>query len=172
MNKRYNGMGQNSVKFIIVLGVVMLVFAFLSGIAKPKEEEATEPETTTSETETLPEIETVADDGWTHVTATDMIKLYCENQVKYGKEYNEKYIRLTGVVEEINAGANGDAYFELESNDDSAEYIYTYVTCKTNKTKMIDQIAELKPGNEVTLIGQCSSDSSLTVRIIDIESVE
>ena len=141
-------------KKLWILLIVILIAMNLTGCmlptrprdvdnANPDIEVIEEPEEVIEE----PEIEYI------EVSASDLIKAYDENGVAADLEYKDKLLKVTGIIGSIDTDIMDDAYVTLE--DSYNKYNWTSVQCYFNSDKL-DELAKLKTGEEVTIIGTCT----------------
>ncbi|MFA8300352.1 MAG: hypothetical protein ACEPOV_09340 [Hyphomicrobiales bacterium] len=82
------------------------------------------------------------------VSSIELIRKYDENELAADREYKDKILEVTGTLEKVDRGI-GNYYLILEGD----KYSYTGVQCFFDKE---NGLADLKAGQEVTVIGYCN----------------
>lgn len=107
---------------------------------------------------------------YTEVTSTELINSYNDNQVKCKQTYDGKMLKVSGKVQSVGTDIMGDTYVCLGHD---TEFTFVGVQCYAKDDDTINQIAELKEGEEITVCGkgECGSLSfSLKdTKIIDVQ---
>lgn len=90
------------------------------------------------------------------ITSTELIDAYNENQVKCKQMYDGKTIKVTGTVSSVGTDIMGDTYVCLGHD---TEFTFVGIQCYAKDNETINQIAELKEGDIITVYGkgQCGS---------------
>ena len=83
------------------------------------------------------------------ILATDLIQAYGDNEVRADKEYKNKKIKITGVVDSIDTTLDQTSILLT----DGAEFSFTGVQCFFAE-EYLDQIAELNKGDTITIEGK------------------
>lgn len=82
------------------------------------------------------------------ITATKLIEEYDENEVFAKQKYEDKFLQVTGIIEDIGSDITGDPYIILGGHSGLSG-----IQCVFPKTQ-ISNISKLKNGNEVTVTGK------------------
>ena len=98
------------------------------------------------------------------VTANQLWQDFSDNEVAAEQKYTGKYVKVTGVVSEINSASTLISANVLLTVDDA---MFSCVQCNFTK-KNSEQLANLTKGQTVTIIGTCG-DLNLNVHINDCE---
>lgn len=142
-----------------VLIVCMFAFAATMGILFGEEEPIDNNSSqVSSEVKSEPEIEYI------EVTANQLWQDFSDNEVAAEQKYTGKYVKVTGVVSEINSASTLISANVLLTVDDA---MFSCVQCNFTK-KNSEQLANLTKGQTVTIIGTCG-DLNLNVHINDCE---
>jgi hypothetical protein len=114
-----------------------------SEIVKNKEETKTKEKPSTSE-------------EYIDITSTELIDAYNENQVKCKQMYDGKMITVTGKVDSVGTDIMGTTYVCLGHD---TEFTFVGVQCYAKDENTINEIAELKEGDIITVSGkgECGS---------------
>ena len=112
-------------------------------IVKNKEETKTKEKPSTSE-------------EYIDITSTELIDAYNENQVKCKQMYDGKMITVTGKVDSVGTDIMGTTYVCLGHD---TEFTFVGVQCYAKDENTINEIAELKEGDIITVSGkgECGS---------------
>lgn len=87
------------------------------------------------------------------VTATVLLNAYDTNQIGAEKEYDGKTLKVTGTVRSIDRDIFNQPYITFENSDN--QYSLISVQCYFSSDDEVDKIAELSPGDTVSVIGKC-----------------
>ena len=83
------------------------------------------------------------------VTATSLVEDYENNRVAANQKYNGKVLSVSGAVESISGGTEGNAlYVALEAGDFSLDTVRCYFA-----PNRLDEVISLNKGDRVTLRG-------------------
>ena len=127
-------------------------------------EQSTEPETIyESEKETSSEVEedettSNGQSEYMSVSASDIIDLFRDNQVRCEKLYDKQKLRITGRIDSIGTDVLGKAYVCLGHDKD---FTFVGIQCYAKDKDTKEKISELSKGDIITLqgIGDCGSMS-------------
>lgn len=126
------------------------------------EKELPVPEPLSLETPSIASAEIQSDSDETSeylsVSASDIIDLFRDNQVRCKKLYDKKEMRITGKIDSIGTDILGKAYVCL-GHDKSFTFVGIQCFAKDNATK--EKISELSKGDIITVegVGDCGSMS-------------
>ncbi|HHX61965.1 MAG TPA: hypothetical protein GX707_14845 [Epulopiscium sp.] len=142
----------------ILIPLIVLTLLLTGCVITDPEESAnvssdnpTDTPTQAPETETTPE-PTQEPEDTIPVSAEELLKAYDENEVKADNLYKDKTLEVTGIVKSIGKDIFDEVYITLGNDDDFA---IISVQCYFKDKDEIDKVAELKEGDEVTVIGIC-----------------
>lgn len=143
-----------------------------TSIQKITEEQITESETVHETEKELPTSEELSTEApstdnqtaseetpeYLSVSASEIIDLFRDNQVKCKKLYDKKKMRITGRVDSIGTDVLGKAYVCL-GHDESFTFVGIQCFAKDKDTK--EKISELSKGDIITIqgVGDCGSMS-------------
>lgn len=127
-------------------------------------EQITEPETVyESEKEISSEVEEneTTSNGqpeYISVSASDIIDLFRDNQVRCEKLYDKQTLRITGRIDSIGTDVLGKAYVSLGHDKD---FTFVGIQCYAKDKDTKEKISELSKGDIITVegIGNCGSMS-------------
>lgn len=104
------------------------------------------------------ESEEVNSEKYISITSTELIDAYEENQVKCKQDYDGKLMRVTGKVSSLGTDIMGDTYVCLGHD---TEFTFVGIQCYAKDNDVINEIASLKEGDVITVIGKgdCGSMS-------------
>ena len=103
------------------------------------------------------------------ITSTELIDAYNENQVKCKQMYDGKMIKATGKVDSIGTDIMGTTYVCLGHD---TEFTFVGVQCYAKDEDTINEIAELKEGDIITVSGKGECGSlSFSIKNSKIEQV-
>lgn len=107
---------------------------------------------------------------YAEVTSTELIDSYNDNQVKCKQTYDGKMLKVTGKVQSVGTDIMGNTYVCLGHDTD---FTFVGVQCYAKDDDTINQIAELKEGERITVCGkgECGSlaFSLKDTKIMDIQ---
>lgn len=104
-----------------------------------------------------------------NITSTELIDAYNENQVKCKQNYDGKLIKVTGKVDSVGTDIMGTTYVCLGHD---TEFTFVGVQCYAKDNETINQIAELKEGDLITVSGKGECGSlSFSIKNSKIEDV-
>jgi hypothetical protein len=83
------------------------------------------------------------------VTATQLVRLYSQNEVKGDEHVKDRYVKVSGVVSKVGKDILDSAYVTLKT-DDEAEF--REVQCTFDSTA---GLSSLKPGQKLVVFGKC-----------------
>ncbi len=129
---------------------------------KDEAEEAAEEE---PEEEAAPEEEEEVIE-YVDVSVDDLTSLLDENPLKAKNTYEGTYIRLTGVLNNIDA--SGD-YFTLNNGD---EWSFASVMCYITDDAALDRIANASMGETLTVCGPVTSVGEIMGYQMDVDYIE
>lgn len=84
------------------------------------------------------------------ITSTELIDAFNENQVKCSKLYDKKKIKVTGTVQSVGTDILNNIYVCLGHD---TEFTFVGIQCYAKNKDVENQIAELKEGDIITVIG-------------------
>lgn len=106
-------------------------------------------------------------DKYISITSTELIDAFKENEVKCKQNYDGKLLMVTGKIESLGTDVMGNTYVSLGHD---SEYTFTGIMCYTKDNAIINQIAELKKGDIITVSGKGDCGSlSFSLKNIKIE---
>ena len=98
-------------------------------------------------------------------TAKEMLDLLNENAAKAEKEYQDKYVSVTGKVNVIDSDLS---YIAIGGS----EYDIINITCNVNGNEDIEnKVLDLKVGSKVTVKGQVTEIGEVLGYTMDIDSI-
>lgn len=131
--------------------------------------ENTEKETTKKETKEIKKEKQDVSEEYIDITSTELIDAYNENQVKCKQKYDGKLIKVTGKVDSVGTDIMGTTYVCLGHD---TEFTFVGVQCYAKDDDTINQIAELKEGDLITVSGKGECGSlSFSIKNSKIEEV-
>lgn len=185
--------------FAIIFGSLLIVLLFIGGISGNGNDKtamqndivqtnidinSTKENTTNTDKETTDTDNEVANTGneavttgnettnnsdkYISITSTELIDAYNENQVKCKQKYDGELLKVTGKVESIGTDILGSTYVCLGHD---TEFTFVGIQCFAKDDDTINQIAELKEGDLITVSGK-GDCGSLSFSITDAEIVE
>lgn len=100
------------------------------------------------------------------VSASELWKVYSENEVNADNLYKNKLVSVTGTITDIGKDVvTGNPCISL---DDGSQYsIYPIQCFFTSDDKGSEALAALRNGQEITICGNCSGTPVITVQISD-----
>ncbi len=115
-----------------------------------------ESEIVKNEKEKKPEEKPSVSEEYIDITSTELIDAYNGNQVKCKQMYDGKMIKVTGKVDSVGTDIMGTTYVCLGHD---TEFTFVGVQCYAKDEKTINEIAELKEGDIITVSGkgECGS---------------
>jgi len=125
--------------------ILCVIIAVTSDSDKP-ETNTPNVSSTTPTPKATPEIEYI------EVTATELLEAYAENEISADGIYKGNLLMVTGTVDSIAKDILDNAYITLKNDND--RYSIISVQCYFEKNNL-DDIAELKSGDIVTVTGKC-----------------
>lgn len=103
------------------------------------------------------------------ITSTELIDAYNENQVKCKQTYDGKMLKVTGKVDSVGTDILGTTYVCLGHD---TEFTFVGVQCYAKDEDTINEIAELKEGDIITVSGKGECGSlSFSIKNSKIEEV-
>ena len=87
------------------------------------------------------------------ISSVDLLAAYDDNAVKADTDYKDKLLEVSGVVKNIDKDVLNDVYVTI---NDGGELSIIAVQCYFEDEDEITKTANLKAGDEVTIIGTCS----------------
>ena len=157
---------KNIIIWIGVIAIALVIIWQVSVYDKQFDKSRNNTIASTKESESISESET--EFQWQEVSSTDLIALFKENQVKCKKLYDGKFLAVTGPVDSIGTDIADQTYVCLGSEE---ETVLVGIKWCTKYDYVIDQIAELKQGDIITVYGKGECDS-LTYEIPRIDHIE
>jgi hypothetical protein len=153
--------------------VALILIAGLSGNGNKSKntsnnEEPAKPELTQAEKDSVAKVELLAEieeRKQQTTSASDIVNVYAENEVKADNYYKDKTFYVEGTVEKIGKDITDDVYITLKSGN-----IIRSVQCMLNENAA-KSAAELNKGDFVTIKGTCSG-LMMNVLMKDCEFVE
>lgn len=140
---------------ILVLILFIVVICWL-----PTMDEKTTDESTYSVTEsTTKEI--------IQISASKLIKAYQENEINASNNYKDKYLEVTGYVEQISRSDNlfmDDGYYVYINYGN--DYDFNTICCSLND-ESVEAASKFTPGDKITIIGRCEGFSTIYVNLYD-----
>lgn len=134
--------------------VIVAVFGEKEEDAAPVSAPAQNSNSSSSQSEQAePVVETVK------ITAKELMDAYNENGVKADNEYKGKILEVTGIVDTIDKDILDTVYVTIGTG---AQFEWN-VQCYFKDEGEIAKAAELSPGEEVTIIGECDGKAILNV---------
>ena len=110
-----------------------------------------------------------ASEEYIDITSTELIDAYNENQVKCKQTYDGKMIKVTGKVDSVGTDILGTTYVCLGHD---TEFTFVGVQCYAKDEDTINEIAELKEGDIITVSGKGECGSlSFSINNSKIEQV-
>jgi hypothetical protein len=106
--------------------------------------------------------------GGTQVTAVELARAYDQNEDRADARFKNRVLEVTGVVKEVDFVNNDDAYAVLlhGTQDDT-------VDCEFAKDPAIRaRLAQLKPGDTVTIRGKCTGGTILQACVLIVPAGE
>ncbi|MGN1318297.1 MAG: hypothetical protein ACI4VF_04720 [Lachnospirales bacterium] len=96
------------------------------------------------------------------VSASDLIAAYTGNEVKADKDYKDKKLQVTGIVDNISV-VLGQTAVRLSNGDD---YSFNFVSCAFSDEAEIEKVSNLSKGSQITVEGVCEGyDSVMNVNL-------
>lgn len=155
--KKQGGIG----KWFIILGVVLFLIGFLGSLGEDNSNIGNnQNQSNNSEKETEIEI------TYTQCTVDEMVKLLEENALKAEKEYQDKYVEVTGRLSNIDSDGS---YISLSCVND--EWSFTTVQCYIQNDEQLDKVMEMATGDTVTLKGKVTSIGEVLGYSLDIDII-
>ena len=103
------------------------------------------------------------------ITSTELIDAYNENQVKCKQTYGGKKLKVSGIVKDVGTDIMDDVYVCL---DHDTEMVFVGIQCYAKDEATENQIAELKEGDFITVVGEGECGSmSFSLRNAEIVEV-
>lgn len=157
---------------LVVVGCVLTAF-----VATPVSEEPTDEKTNIATTAVVTETVTETEPEPTteppvEITAEKLIKAYQENEINASKKYKDRYLKVTGYVDNVSRSDNvllSDSYYVYI--DDGNDYNFNDIRCSLND-ESIEAAAEIKSGDKIVIIGRCEGFSITSVDMYDCTIVE
>lgn len=134
---------------LVILGLIIIGIAFGDSSDEPASK--ANSNIVSSSTVATPEPEP----EYIEVTAQDLLAAYDENTVAADNTYKNKLLKVTGTVETIGKDVLDTAYVALTNGE---PYSLISVQCYFAKDNL-DDIATLKEGDIVTIIGKCDGEA-------------
>lgn len=97
------------------------------------------------------------------ISPSDLYAAYEENEVAADNKYDGKMIRITGIIDDIGKDITDTVYVTIIAGD------YDNIQCFFESSEQIENVATLKSGDEVTIVGECGGISILNVLLYDCE---
>lgn len=141
----------------------IFVFLFVSLNEEPENSENNSNSYSVSETTAEQIIE---------ISASNLIKAYQENEIKASEMYKDRYLKVTGYVDQLSRTDNtfiGDGYYVYIDYGNS--YDFNTISCMLRE-EYVDDAANLKQGDKITIIGRCAGFSGIYVDMYDCEIVK
>lgn len=141
---------------ILAILAVFLIFIFAISDGDDADDANTAPKSSVSHTTTEePVIE---------VSVEQILKEYEENEVAADNKYKGKKVAISGVVDSVSKDIIDDTYIKIDTGE---KYEAFGAQCYIADTQF-ERVAELKPGDRITITGYVSS-YSLNIVITDCE---
>lgn len=129
----------------------------------------TEKEADNKEQKQVEEEKTDISNEYINITSTELIDAYNENQVKCKQTYDGKMIKVTGKVDSVGTDIMGTTYVCLGHD---TEFTFVGIQCYAKDDNTINEIAELKEGDIITVSGRGECGSlSFSIKDSKIEQV-
>lgn len=90
------------------------------------------------------------------ITAEELLNSYKENEVSADNQYKNKVLEVSGVVKTVGKDIMDEPYVTLGTDN---EFEIISVQCYFKDPAELDKVANLKPGEEITIVGTCSGSS-------------
>ena len=150
----------NKTIVIIVLVIALFVFAAMMGIlfGEDTEGNAASGDDTTLSSSTEPE--------YIEITAQELWNAFEDNEVAADKKYKGKYVKVTGIVNDINSEdflTSSNILLEVDGS------LFGCVQCNFNNSEKAKAIANVEKGQQVTIVGTCGGFSSFNIMISGCE---
>lgn len=143
--------------FIIILG-------FFASFGEDKDtSSASGSDVSITESTTEPVIE---------ISASKLIKAYQENEINASKNYKDKYLKVTGYVDQVSRSDNvflDDGYYVYI--DYGNDWDFNTICCSLNE-ESVDAASEFKPGDKITIIGRCEGFETIHIKMYDCDIVK
>lgn len=153
---------------IVVVGCVLIAFVATPASKEPTDEKANTATTATvTETEPEPTTEPVIE-----ITAEKLIKAYQENEINASDMYKDRYLKVTGYVDDVSRSDNvllSDSYYVYI--DDGNPYNLNDICCVLNE-ESIEAASEIKSGDKIVIIGRCEGFSITDVDMYDCKIIK
>lgn len=135
-------------KIVVSILSLCVCCSFFAGCVMVDDTSSTDGANSTSVQETSSEVavETIK------ISAVDLLAAYDENAVKADQDYKDKTLEVTGIVKSIDKDVLDDVFVTI---NDGGEYSFISVQCYFEDENEIAKTAELKAGDEVTIVGRC-----------------
>lgn len=101
------------------------------------------------------------------ISAEKLIKAYQENEINASNMYKDKYLKVTGYVDNVSQSDNlfvDDNYYVYI--DYGNDYDFNDICCRLND-ESAERAANLKPGDKIVLVGRCEGFSTIYVDMYD-----
>lgn len=156
---------------IVVVGCVLAAFVATPALEEPTDKKINTA-TTAAMTETVTEIEPESTTKpFIEMSASKLIKAYQENEINASKNYKDKYLKVTGYVNQVSRSDNlflEDGYFIYI--DYGNPYDFNTICCLLNE-ESIEAASEFKPGDKITIIGRCEGFETIHINMHDCDIV-
>ena len=170
-------------KTILIVIAVLLVLGIIGNLIGGDKENETNSEnvqvdnTETSQTSNaeaepsnieIEEPETIAEpEEILEIAPGDLLDSYEANEVKGDAIYENKKMRITGVISSIGKDVLENVYITFEGNN---KYSITSVQCFFSDDSEIEKVMELNQGDTITIVGVCDGKfGNVTIKDCIIE---
>lgn len=161
--KKQGGIG----KWIVIAIVVFFIIGAAGGGSDDDSKKENNVNQSTNNTTTNnSEKETEVEITYTQCTVDEMVKVLEENALKAEKEYQDKYVELTGKLSVIDSDGS---YISLSCIND--EWSFTTVQCYIKNDEQLNKVMEMSKGDTVTLKGKVTSIGEVLGYSLDIDSI-
>lgn len=142
--KNPNGMG--SLKWVIIVVAAFFVFGVIASIGSKNDDTQQESGNgVASESQDPVEVQYI------EITATELIDSYDDNQVKCKQLYDDQDLKVTGTVKSMGTDILDHVYVSLGHD---TRYVIVGIQCYAKDKDTENQIAELKEGDVITVVGK------------------
>lgn len=101
-----------------------------------------------------------------HFTAAELYKKFEDNQLSAEAELDGKVIQITGTINSISESIWGTPYVNLQADSYGFKLIQCYFS-----SKQINELAQLKAGNRVTIQGSCGKMGIVSIEVKDCKLI-
>lgn len=158
-SRKYKKIGCLVIVALLVWFVFVFLFVFLNGESENSENNSYSVSETTAE-------------QIIEISASTLIKAYQENEINASEMYKDRYLKVTGYVDQLSRTDNtfiGDGYYVYIDYGNS--YDFNTISCMLRE-EYVDDAANLKQGDKITIIGRCAGFSGISVDMYDCEIVK